>query len=48
MELELFDEEGYLIDSNKWNKTLSEEFAHQENIHPTKDHRDAILFMRQY
>lgn len=48
MESELIDEEGYLIDPNKWNESVAEEFARQEDIQLTKDHWDAIYFMRQY
>ena len=46
MESELIDEEGYLIDPIKWNESVAEEFARQEDIQLTKDHWDAIYFMR--
>lgn len=48
MDSELIDEEGYLIDPIKWNVSLAEEFSRQEDIQLTKDHWDAIYFMRQY
>jgi dissimilatory sulfite reductase related protein len=48
MEPELIDEEGYLIDPIKWNESLAEEFASDEAIRLTKDHWDAIYFMRRY
>lgn len=49
MESELIDEEGYLIDPNKWYASAAEEeFARQEDIQLTKDHWNVIYFMRQY
>ncbi|MGA9664957.1 MAG: TusE/DsrC/DsvC family sulfur relay protein [Gallionella sp.] len=42
------DDEGYLIDPNTWSKEIADEFAIDENIQLTKDHWDAINFMRQY
>ena len=48
MDPELIDEEGYLIDPLKWNESVADVFARQEDIQLTKDHWDAIHFMRQY
>jgi len=53
MESELIDEEGYLIDPNKWYASAAEEFARQEDIQLTKDHcghesRNKIFELFQY
>jgi TusE/DsrC/DsvC family sulfur relay protein len=42
------DDEGYLIEPNTWNEEIATQFALQENIPLTKDHWDAIHFMREY
>jgi dissimilatory sulfite reductase related protein len=42
------DDEGYLIEPQDWNEEVTRQFALQENIQLTEDHRDAIRFMRGY
>jgi tRNA 2-thiouridine synthesizing protein E len=42
------DDEGYLIDPQRWNEDIARQFAAQENISLTEDHWDAIRFMRDY
>jgi TusE/DsrC/DsvC family sulfur relay protein len=48
MQPQLIDEDGYLIDPIKWNESVAEEFASQENIQLTEVHWDVIRFMRKY
>ena len=48
MQSQLIDEDGYLIDPIKWNESVAEEFARQENIQLTEVHWDLIRFMRRY
>jgi TusE/DsrC/DsvC family sulfur relay protein len=48
MEPQLTDEEGYLIDPLKWNESVAEELARQENIQLTEIHWAVIGFMRKY
>jgi len=48
MEPELLDDEGYLIDPIRWNHSIAEELAAQEDIQLTQDHWEAINFMRRY
>jgi len=48
MQPQLIDEDGYLIDPIKWNESVAEEFASQENIQLTDVHWDVIRFMRKY
>ena len=47
-QLPAIDDEGYLIDPLQWNENIAEQFAVQENIELTRDHWDAIRFMRDY
>ncbi len=42
------DDEGYLIEPQDWNEEVAKQLALQENIQLTKDHWDAIRFMREY
>lgn len=42
------DDEGYLIEPDDWSETVAEEFAQQEHLVLTEEHRKIIGFMRNY
>lgn len=44
----LTDEEGYLVNPDDWNEAVADEFARQEGLALTDEHRRIIGFMRGY
>ena len=42
------DAEGYLIDPDEWDERVAEAIAEELGIALTKDHWEAIRFMRRY
>ena len=45
---ELFDEEGYLLDLNKWDEALGSDIARSENIELTPEHWEIIMLLRRF
>lgn len=41
------NEEGYLTDSNQWNKEVAEEIAKEEEIELTEKHFELLNFLRE-
>ena len=41
------NEEGYLTDSNQWNKEVAEEIAKEEEIELTEKHSELLNFLRE-
>ncbi|MGE0088485.1 MAG: TusE/DsrC/DsvC family sulfur relay protein [Bacteroidales bacterium] len=40
-------EDGYLVDSSKWNEEIAKELAKEENIELTDKHFEVLKFIRQ-
>ncbi len=42
------DKQGYLLDSNQWQKELAPVIAAQENIELTEAHWEVVMFVRDF
>jgi len=42
------DEAGYMIDPDQWDMDVASVLAKEENITLTDEHRDVLIFMRDY
>lgn len=42
------DNEGYLLNPEDWTEALADQLAHEENVELSDEHREIVMFVRNY
>lgn len=47
-DINIFDDEGYLLDLSHWSVELANELAKEDNLTLTKEHWEVIMLLREF